>query len=266
MDNPIVAHGWRVHFALTASAGVKIYLADFKGKRVVWEASLPYVLVDHQRQDVRPDEPPPEAHGPWWTPLGERSLASPIRRTDVRGGFELAADFDCGIYRFTQLWRFLDDGRIEPWLTIHGRGVHDAHTYHPHWRFDFDLASAERNAVEHWVDGRWERVAEEGWLPATGAASPEGYVWRQIDFDSGASLSIRPHRTEDAEIFALRYSPSDWPPHTPRAAAGAQPYPASSIGSAPLDDTDVTLWYVGHVHYHQGFPYTAGAWMKVEGL
>ena len=29
--------------------------ADYKGKRVLWEGSLPYVTIDHQR-DIAPDE------------------------------------------------------------------------------------------------------------------------------------------------------------------------------------------------------------------
>ena len=28
----------------------------------------------------------------------------------------------------------------------------------------------------------------------------------------------------------------------------------------------MTLWYVAHVHFDQSFPYTAGAWIRVEGL
>jgi hypothetical protein len=26
------------------------------------------------------------------------------------------------------------------------------------------------------------------------------------------------------------------------------------------------LWYVAHVHYDQSFPYTAGPWIRVDGL
>ena len=263
---PVVEANWKVHYAVTESAGVKIFLADFRGKRVLWEATLPYVTVDHQRQDVAPDDEHPEAHGPWWVPLGARSLVGPVRKASFRGGFELAADFAAGPYRYTQLWRFHSDGRLAPWLTIHGRGLHDAHTYHPHWRFDFDVNGALDDALEYWDSGRWSRVSEEGWFPHTGDASPEGYVWRQVDFGSRASINIRPHHWEDAEIFALRYHGGEWPPFSPRAAVGDQPFPAAYVGAEPLDGQDVTLWYVAHVHFDQAFPFTSGPWVRVEGI
>jgi hypothetical protein len=257
--------GWEVSWTVTESAGLKIFLVNFHGHRVLWEATLPYVVVEHTRPEAKPDEPA-DAHGPWWSPLGARRLVGPVRRTSFRGGFELAADFAMGIYRYTQLWRFHADGRLDPWLTIHGRGVHDSHTYHPHWRFDFDLDGALDDALEHWADGRWNRVAEEGWLPHRGDASPEGWVWRQIDSGSGASVSLRPTQMEDAELFALRHHPSEWPPFTPRPTPGAPPFPAGYLGSEPLDGQDVILWYVAHVHWGTGFPYTSGPWIRVEGL
>ena len=41
---------------------------------------------------------------------------------------------------------------------------------------------------------------------------------------------------------------------------------AAYVGDEALDGDDVTLWYVAHVHFDQSFPYTAGPWVKVEGL
>jgi hypothetical protein len=257
---------WRVHYMVTESAGVKIFLVDFRGKRVLWEGTLPYVTIDHQHADVGPEDDLPDHHGPWWSPLGTRQLVGGVRKVDFRGGFELCADFVVGPYRFTQMWRFHDDGRMAPWLTLHGHGLHDAHTYHPHWRFDFDIDGATGDAVEHWGSGRWVRAEEEGWFPYTGEASPEGFVWRQIDFGTGASVNLRPQHWEDAELFALRYHAGEWAPYTPRAAIGDQPFPAAYVSNEPLDGQDVTLWYVAHVHHDQAFPFTAGPWITVQGL
>jgi hypothetical protein len=189
-----------------------------------------------------------------------------VRINDIRGGFELVADFAAGPYRYTQLWRFHDDGRMGPWLTIHGPGVHDAHTYHPHWRFDFDLDGAKNNAVERFEDGRWTRVAEEGWLPYTGERDEAGDVWRQVDFASGAAITIRPHAREDAELFAIRYRDGEWTPVSPRNDEDAQSFPAAYVGSESLDGQDVMLWYVTHVHYDDAFPFTTGPWIRVQGL
>lgn len=263
MTTSIERANWKVHWKMTESSGLMIYLADYNGKRVLWEASLPYVTVDHQTDNLSLEQDGVHGHGPFWVPLGERSQAGAVRQNDFRGGFELAVDFAAGPFAYTQMWRFHDDGRLAPWLTIHGPGVHDAHTYHPHWRFDFDLDGAAGDALERFEGGRWERVAEEGWFPYTGDADEAGAAWRQIDFGSGTALSIRPHTWEDAELYAIRYHEGEWSPSSPHAPDG-QTYPAAYVGAEPLDDKDVTLWYVAHVHYDLAFPFTAGPWIRVD--
>ncbi|MEZ4364759.1 MAG: hypothetical protein R2939_00560 [Kofleriaceae bacterium] len=266
----IEAANWSFSWRLTESAGIMVYLADYRGRRVLWEGSLPYVTVDHQRSllAVADDvlDAAADARGPWWVPLGARNLVDTVRVQQFRGGIELSATFAAGPYHYQQIWRFHDDGRLSPWLTIYGSGVHDQHTYHPHWRFDFDLDGADHDAVEHFEDGRWQRVAEEGWFPHSGEADEHGHVWRQVDFGSGAAINLRPHTWDDAELFAIRYHDGEWAPFSPRSQAGAQVYPAAYLGHEELDGHDVTLWYVAHVHFDQSFPYTAGPWIKVEGL
>lgn len=263
--NVISKCNWTVHYRMTESAGLMIYLTDYRGHRIIWEAELPYVTIDHQAQDLQVDDTANHGHGPFWVPLGHRTQASEIACNEFRGGFELTVDFSAGVYEYTQIWRFHEDGRLAPWLTIHGGGLHAAHTYHPHWRFDFDVDGAGHDAVERFDDGRWNRVAQEGWFPYTGEADTDGAVWRQIDFGSGASVSIRPHHWEDAELFAIEHRMHDAAP-SPHSAAGAQTYPAAYVGNAALDGIDVALWYVAHVHYDDAFPFTAGPWLRVDGF
>jgi hypothetical protein len=266
MSNVIEEANWKFHWRLTESAGIMVYLADYKGKRVLWEGSLPYVTVDHQRETLDVESDSTEVHGPWWTPLGTRTLQGPVRVQSFRGGVELSATFATGPYQYTQLWRFHDDGRMCPWLTIFGPGVHDQHTYHPHFRFDFDLDGAKEDAFERYEDGRWQRVEQEGWFPYSGEADEHGNVWRQVDFGSRASINVRPHSWDDAEMFAIRYHDGEWAPFSPRSAAGSQPFPAAYVGAEDLDGEDVSLWYVAHVHFDQSFPYTAGPWIRIEGF
>jgi hypothetical protein len=266
MSNVIKEANWEFHWRLTESAGIMVYLANYKGRRVLWEGSLPYVTIDHQQQSLDVENDPGETHGPWWVPLGARTVQGPVRAQTFRGGVELSAVFEAGPYQYTQLWRFHDDGRMCPWLTIYGPGVHEQHTYHPHWRFDFDLDGARDDAFERFEDSRWHRIEREGWFPYGGEADEAGNVWRQIDFGSGAAINIRPHGWDDAEVFAIRYHDGEWAPFSPRSEAGSQPFPAAYVGDEPLDGDDITLWYVAHVHFDQSFPYTAGPWIRVEGL
>ena len=123
MSNVIEEANWKFHWRLTESAGIMVYLADYKGRRVLWEGSLPYITVDHQRETLDPNGDPGEPHGPWWVPLGTRTIQGPVRVQSFRGGVELSATFVAGPYQYTQLWRFHDDGRISPWVTIFGPGV-----------------------------------------------------------------------------------------------------------------------------------------------
>jgi hypothetical protein len=154
---------------------------------------------------------------------------------------------------------------MAPWLTIHGPGVHDGHTYHPHWRFDFDIDGSARDAVEHFEGGKWNRVAHEGWLPYTGEAADDRAVWRQIDTSGGrdarGQLAIRPHHWEDAELFVIRNKDGVWPPFSPREGGG-QDFPAGYVNDEAIDGEDVALWYVAHVHYDAAFPFTAGPWVR----
>jgi len=267
MSNVIEESNWKFHWRVTESAGVMVYLADYRGRRVLWEGSLPYVTIDHQRDNVGVDEAVAlDGRGPWWVPLGARTLTGSVKVQPFRGGVELSATFDAGPYHYMQLWRFHDDGRMCPWLTIYGSGVHDQHTYHPHWRFDFDVDGARDDVLERYEEGRWQRVDAEGWFPYSGEADDGGHVWRQLDASSGCAVNVRPHTWDDAELFAIRYHDGEWPPFSPRPTAGPQSFPAAYAGHESLDGQDVTLWYVAHVHYDQSFPYTAGPWIKLDGF
>jgi hypothetical protein len=104
--NRISEAGWTFYWRLTESAGLMIYLADFRGRRVLWEGSLPYVTVDHQRSLIGDDGSLPidgddgEPHGPWWVPLGARTLVGAVRVQSFRGGVELSATFAAGPYTY----------------------------------------------------------------------------------------------------------------------------------------------------------------------
>lgn len=264
MHQAITESNWSLHARLTESAGVAIYLASFRGRRVLWEASLPYVTIDHQPPEDQPGDgeaEPANPHGTLWMPLGRATLAGDVRHDRFRGGFEIGADFCAGPYAYTQLWRFHADGRFSAWLTIHRGGIHEAHTYHPHWRLDLDVDGAGGDALEARRRGDWQRVAREGWFPA---GTDGDAAFRQIDLASGRAVTLEPHRWDDADVFALRYRDGEAPPITPHNRAGDQPFPAGYPGDDSIDGCDLTLWYVAHVHYRSSFPYTAGPSARAE--
>ena len=75
--NVIQEANWRFHWRLTESAGIMVYLADYKGRRVLWEGSLPYVTVDHQRASVVDETASSYACGPKTSLIAFVSAASP---------------------------------------------------------------------------------------------------------------------------------------------------------------------------------------------
>lgn len=269
MHEAITESNWSLHWRLTESAGLAVYLASFRGRRAIWDACLPYVTISHQHPEAEPDvaeaeeeADPPRPHGTFWLPLGRRSLSGDVRQSRFRGGFELAADFAAGPYAYTQMWRFHADGRVGAWLKIHRGGLHISHTYHPHWRLDLDVETDENDALdERWGGEEWERAEREGWFPAGDSRT----VFRQIDTETGRAISLTPHPLDDADVFALRYREGEAPPITPHNQLVDEPFPAGYPGADPIDGCDLTLWYVAHVHYRSSFPYTAGPVLRMQG-
>ena len=111
-------------------------------------------------------------------------------------------------------------------------------------------------------DGSFSGYGEASENPYSNEADDDGAVWRQVDFTSGAQVAIRPHRWEDAEVFALRCQEGEWGPFTPKNAGGAVPFPMAYLDDQPIDGHDVALWYVAHVHFDSAFPFTAGPWLR----
>jgi hypothetical protein len=235
MSNVISEANWKFHWRLTESAGIMIYLAEYRGRRVLWEASLPYVTIDHQRDSLEVDSDGVDTRGPWWVPLGARTLAGNVRVQPFRGGVELSADFTAGPYHYLQMWRFHDDGRLCPWLTIYGSGVPRPAHLPPRTGGSTSTSTVRATTPSRLRRRSLAALEEEGWFPHTGEADDSGFVWRQIDFGTGAAINLRPHTWDDAELFAVRYHDGEWAPFSPRATAGAAPFPAAYVGREPLE-------------------------------
>ena len=261
-------HGhWSLNWKLTESSGIQIFLVKYRRKSVCWEASLPYVTIDHQEQDLMSvTDDNEKRHGLFWFPLGSRTIKGSVRINYFDNGFEILADFSSSqakssAFGFTQIWRFHNDGRIEPLLTLKGPGLHNGHAYHPHWRFDFDLGSTTADNVEYHDGEKWIRMKEEGWFPIAGESHKDGSVWRQINKKSGLCINIRPHQIEDGELFAICVDDTQGAPYTPRTVPGGPAFPANFSGRGTLVGKDVALWYVAHIHYSESFPFASGPWI-----
>ena len=204
-----------------------IYLADYKGRRVLWEGSLPYVTVDHQRETLDVEDDPGEVARPVVgaarhahdrrarCACSRSAAASSCRRAFVAGPVPLHAAV--AVPRRRPAVPVADDLRprrprpahVSPALAVRLRSRRRA-----------------RRRVRA-LRGRPLAARRARGLVPVLAARPtsSGNVWRQVDFGSGASINIRPHSWDDAEVFAIRYHDGEWAPFSPRSAAGSAAVP-----------------------------------------
>ncbi len=266
--------GWKVYWSVAAGGGVVCQFASFHAQPILYKGFVPCVTIEHDSRDTQITG----ARGTIWTPLGEENNTNSVCLQDFPGGFELVTDFRCGPFEYTQIWRFHQTGKIEPWLKIHGDGVHDDHMYHVYWSLDFDIGGNGANQVHRYKDKRWDLIASEGWYPSL-EHTAGGSAWRQTGsqrktksrgqslenpVDDVTRVAIIPSSGDDAELYVVKESTQAWIPPMPRTPFGTASFPTSYSGSNSILGEDFVLWYAAHIHYSDGFPYVAGPTIQVE--
>ena len=222
MSNVISEANWKFHWRLTESAGIMIYLADYKGRRVLWEGSLPYVTVDHQRADARrrarsgrgPRPVVGAARHAHAAGSGARAVV-PRRRRAVGGvrGRARTSTRSCG-GSTTTAGCARGSRSTAPASTTSTRTTRTGGSTSISTARATTRSSGSRTAAGSASSTRaGSRTAARPTRTATcGARSTSA---------RGAAINIRPHSWDDAEVFAIRYHDGEWAPFSPRSAAGA---------------------------------------------
>ncbi|KAH0564762.1 hypothetical protein GP486_001845 [Trichoglossum hirsutum] len=164
----------------TNGAGIELRNVKYKGKSVLYQASVPILNVEYE------DKTPPVSCGPYyrdwqnseyplhcppakefapWLRLCKTPAATIVDPPFTDGGdftgvavsiegqeVVLKSQMTAGWYRYTSEWRFDVDGTLRPRWGFGGVLLGDncichVHHHHVYWRLDFDIVSAGNNLV-----------------------------------------------------------------------------------------------------------------------
>jgi hypothetical protein len=251
---------WHIDYSWSPDSGLRLGACDFKGLRVLYAASVPFVYVHYAA----------DAFGPFTDRL--RSVKGVVETREIMFGFDLKATYDLygEDYQYEHVWRFQSDGQFGSTIVIQGPGeeIYGAHTYHIPFRFDLDVSGrAGDNFQRIGANGSWADVETEGQQP-----SPHGtdaaYHWRVLDRSSGRSVSIRARDDEDAELWPLQYSDvehwSSWGGALAAAPGSPGSVPAVYASGQSVQETDLVVWYIARVS-SRDIPTTCGPRLKLDG-
>ena len=155
----------------TNGSGVELRGVNYRGKRVLFRAHAPILNVRYDNDACGPfrdwswQESKIQATGADVAP-GIRRSPTPAQTilesgTDTgnflgvaiyRAGKEtvVVSEMEAGWYRYISEWRLHNDGTIRPrfgFSAVRNACVCNRHHHHVYWRFDFDIGTAENNAV-----------------------------------------------------------------------------------------------------------------------
>ena len=255
---------WNVSYYWAQGSGLQLGNCDYKGTRVLWNASVPFAYVNYVGN----------SSGPFTDELQSTSAQITVRQ--IMQGFDLKVSYDIygADYLYDHVWRFHDDGQFGSMIVIGGPGeeIDGHHTYHLPFRFDLDISGSSGDSVQRWTRlgtaGFWSDVSQEGrLLPSV----PQGahYDWQVIDKATNRRAMMRAGELGQAEVWALAYSSAEaW-----GAWGGAQPSAPGSAGSVPaiyatgesVQNSDVVLWYIAHVSSRDLIA-ACGPWLKLVGF
>lgn len=240
--------------------GLVLRHVRYRGKLVLWKASLPSLRVQYDRDLCGPYKDPLTAGNarPWsngrlvwvyeYSAGGQRYLALETYHT-------------IGSYRLRQRYAFSLSGQIQPSLFSAGLQCELDHSHHAYWRFDFDIDGASADSVYEHRPTRPDIGYGPGWIK----------YWRETSAIKGAAANtlwaVMDRRSQSG--YFVRPGPHDGQPDAfSRRDAWFMRYRGSEdrqgnqgnawddelnayLNSEDIDFTDVVLWYCGHLfHAH----------------
>ncbi|MGB7925248.1 MAG: hypothetical protein WCF57_18565 [Pyrinomonadaceae bacterium] len=171
----------------------------------------------------------------------------------------LVSELNAGWYRYIHEWRLDDNGTIRPrygFGATNNSCVCAIHHHHVYWRFDFDITTAEKNAVFPVVEGLWQppAITNEGQFFRNQATQS----WMVKNTVSGDSYKILPGNDGTAYQDPLAYGKGDVWVLLYRATELDDPNTDSSanidawVNNESVNGQDIVIWYGGHFDHTDG--------------
>jgi hypothetical protein len=248
---------WRVTYYWSKSSGLRLGTADYRGKRAIHAAAVPFVYVNYWG----------DSSGPFTDQLQSKVNAVEVR--EIMFGFDLKVTYDIygADYQYDHVWRFLEDGQFSSTIIVQGPGeeVDGRHTYHIPFRIDLDVSGEGGDSFQRRGPAGWDDVEREGRFAPT---APPVWDWRVLDRDSGRSASARARLGDNAELWALRYRRAEawasWGAAGQGAPGSPDSVPAIYADDQSVQDTNVVLWYIAHVG-SVAIPAACGPAFRLDG-
>jgi hypothetical protein len=268
----------------TNGSGIELRYVDYKGKRVLYRAHVPFLNVRYKGdacgpyRDWQNQEGMIKAAGSDVAP-GFRFCPTPaatiLESGDDSGDFlgtaiyvqgkevVLVCEMEAGWYRYVSQWRFHVNGTLKPrfgFSAVQNSCVCNVHHHHCYWRLDFDIKTPGSNLVREFNDpalgtGKWHDMNYEVKRPRDAAHKR---FWRVLHTPSGSGYDIIPGPEDgiatampDApfgrgDVWITRYRGTEI---DDGVTAVGPPYEANIdqwVNGESTKNTDVVFWYAGH--------------------
>jgi hypothetical protein len=248
---------WEVDYFWSKSSGLRLGVCNYRGKRAIHAASVPFVYVNYWGN----------SSGPFTDEL--QSTTNEIDVREIMAGFDLKVTYDIygSDYQYDHVWRFQEDGQFSSTIVIQGPGeeIDGRHTYHIPFRIDLDVSAAGGDSFQRRGADGWDDVESEGRFSPT---APPVWDWRVLDPASGRSASVRGRAGDNAELWALRYRRSEawgsWGAAGKGAPGSPGSVPAVYADGQSVQNANVVLWYIAHVG-SVAIPAACGPAFRLDG-
>jgi hypothetical protein len=191
--------GWSVYWRISQAqgAGLEIWWADFRGRRVMWTGTQPFAIVPYHNPVPTPGPPEytykdglnpqcggapftalkhtaPNSIAPWTTSIYDAAVDTEAVLVTKEPAYDfgpetlrLEAKFQCGWYQYVHRWEFDGTGMIHVALGMGGAlnpyAKDAAHVHHMYFRVDLDIDGFGTDVFEVFDHSNFNHPAGDAW-------------------------------------------------------------------------------------------------------
>ncbi|KAH8586283.1 copper amine oxidase [Bisporella sp. PMI_857] len=275
----------------TNGGGIELFDVKYKGKKVLYKASVPILNVEYENKNSRcgpyyrdwqHEEYPLQCEGTnWaqWLRLCKTPAKTIVDPPNLDGGnfvgvavyvdgleVVLKSQMTAGWYRYTSEWRFHVDGTLRPrWGfggVLNGRNcVCQVHHHHVYWRLDFDIVTAGNNLVREYnnppifANSRYHEKVYE----IQRQKDPSRRRRWEISGRTGETYSLNPGPNDGTsddfgvgDVWILKYRGNELDDGVGFTESIAARANINKFKNGErVKDTDVVIWYGAHFKHDQ---------------
>jgi mono/diheme cytochrome c family protein len=244
---------------MTADNGINFRDATYKGQLIFSSAKIGQVEAWY-----------PSWPGGYRDEIGFSASVPPFGDTqveDLGDSFEVRQLFteftnwpNCiCCYRYEEIIRFYEDGRIEFRFVSHGPGCDDLSIYRPFWRIDVDLDGPDNDSVWLWEEASWNEASTEfETYPVVEDLSPDGYKLATFDDDIHYRWFMErtdPLGLDEGYLFLLQFNENEGEGPITTGPGDTFIPPRQWIDGDSLSGENIVLWHVPLLNQKRGGPY-----------